>query len=303
MVEKKLNTLDIIQKNTIQRLLRHLWYPFFNKSLYFYLSKITVPFVPKSYRKKIEAEFYSPKTQNAGILANIVRADINAKYYALSEEQQRKINREKFWGSAAGKKWHDAEKELLLNEVNLTYRKIMLSYLLELCSNYPEFNTICEVGTGNGLFLKHLSQEMQMIDSFIGVDINKEQIAENKKIFNNENLQFIYSDIVDYLNKVKSDNIIIVALGTFEFFTEKEILELLDTLKNKFKYVALALCEPFNLESDNERTSKPCGDLAYGHNYTYLLEQNGYRIFRKNIPDYYPTLRCPDWVIICATNF
>jgi ABC-type Zn uptake system ZnuABC Zn-binding protein ZnuA len=78
----------------------------------------------------------------------------------------------------------------------------------------------------------------------------------------NKKLQFVHSEIAEYLNQIKSDNVIIVTSGTFEYFTPEELRELFNVLKSKFKYIATAIIEPINLDLNNELSSKPRGNIA-----------------------------------------
>ena len=292
-------------KTELKQFFKHMWYAIFNHPPYAYLGSIILPFIPKTYRMNMEVDFFSGNAPK-GMISHLVRSGINAKYYSSSDEQKRKMNREYFWGAESGRKWHDFKKKIYSDknkkEEYIRHRKPLLSQILELCSNNSEFNTVCEVGTGNGMFLDYLSKNVQGVDNFIGVDLNKEQISENQRTYNNK-LQFVHSEIMDYLHQMKSDNVIIVAIGTFEYFTEEELRELFDLLKSKFKYVAIAIHEPINLDLNSELSSKPRGNIAYSHNYPYLVEHSGYTIFKKDVQPINPNIPFYNTVIMVSTYF
>ena len=51
-----------------------------------------------------------------------------------------------------------------------------------LVSTFPDqFHTLCEIGSGDGNFIKYLSQNINGINNFIGSDIPNPRIKEAKK--------------------------------------------------------------------------------------------------------------------------
>jgi hypothetical protein len=76
----------------------------------------------------------------------------------------------------------------------------------------------------------------------------------------------------------------LVSCGTFEYFTQEELQELLLLIQNKpLIPCAIALCEPINIDLNNSMDSMPRGNIAYSHNYPYLLNKLKYQIFHQEI--------------------
>lgn len=55
----------------------------------------------------------------------------------------------------------------------------------ELSGQSEKFNTLVEIGTGNGDVLNYLSSEFPEINRFVGIDLSADQIELNNKRFTN----------------------------------------------------------------------------------------------------------------------
>ncbi len=283
--------MKFFSTTALKNILKKLWYSIFQKPPYILLSGLIVKFIPEKYHSGIEARFFDGKPDN--FLKKLIKTGINARYYSLSEMEQRSMNRAQFWGSTAGKEWHKRKKILYTDTENyITYvnkRKIFIQQLVDLTGTRPDFSCLCEVGTGNGMFLKILSESLGNIDTFVGIDLNEEQISENIAEYKSS-LKFVHAEISDYLRNPGFENLILVSNGTFEYFTENELRELFEQLKTEFKEVAIALREPVNINLEKEFSSQPRGNLAYSHNYPFLLENTGYTIFQLHIEPVNPDI-------------
>ncbi len=95
-----------------KQILKKIWHIIFKNHPYAYGGRIIIRILPNSYLSHFEDGFLSGEGPQ-GIIANLVRAELNKRYYTKNNNQIRKLNREKYWGAKAGKKWHDLKKELL----------------------------------------------------------------------------------------------------------------------------------------------------------------------------------------------
>ncbi len=258
--------------------------------------------MPNSYLSHIEDNLWTSSKGPQGIISSIVKAEINRRYYSKTDSQIRKLNREKFWGGKAGKNRHDFTK-VRYNESNhfLKFRSPLVKQISELCY-LSKFKTICEIGTGNGMVLDYLSNQLSMVNDFIGIDLNKEQILENLQNYNNPKLKFVKSEIAEYVNKSCGNSTIFVACGVFEYFTQNELEELFQLISKKVKPAAIAISEPINLDLKNDFLSKPRGNIAYSHNYPYLMKKYNYHIFQKEVLRINPDIPFYDNVIMVGTN-
>ena len=289
----------------VKQILKRLWYTLFTDHPYSYVSRIIIPILPNSYLSHLEDNFFCGKGPQ-GKISIIVREETNRRYYSKTDNQIRKLNREKFWGAKSGKKWHDAKKELYKDENKfeqyLKFKSPLVKQISELCYS-SRFKTICEIGTGTGMFLDYLSNQLSMVNEFIGIDLNKEQILENQQNYNNPKLKFIKTEIAEFVNKSCGNSTIFVACGVFEYFTQNELEELFQLISKKVKPAAIAISEPINLDLKNDFLSKPRGNIAYSHNYPYLMKKYNYHIFQKEVLHINPVIPFYDLVIMVGTNF
>lgn len=149
----------------------------------------------------------------------------------------------------------------------------------------PNFATICDIGTGNGLFLNYLADQLPEVQRFVGIDLNKEQLLENKIAFEGTKLEFAHEEVFDWIVHRKSDDGIIFVLSeTFQFFTQNELEDLLSFISNGPSPIAVAITEPIvDFDLSTEFASIPRGNLGFSHNYPYLFEKHHFCVFRKEI--------------------
>lgn len=292
----------------IKKWLKPIWYSFVKVSPYTVLGYfIPMKLVPRKYLLGLYSDFFI-REHSKGLLASIIRQKVIDRYYSGSEEHRREFNRELVWGAAAGKRWHSIKRKLWSNQEGfcsdfLKHKISLIEYIEELLSKYPRFKTICEIGTGNGLFINYLSGKIPGIDNFIGIDLNKDQISENAKIYNSNNLKFIHSEIVDYLNKENPKEILFITSGTLEYFTPGELKELLGLIRDKIEIAAVGLSEPINMDLQNGLISKPRGTTAFSYNYPLLFKECGYHVFRQKLTHIDPGVPFYDCVNMVATTF
>jgi len=267
-------------KASYYRLLKKTWYELFSDHPYTYLGRFLWAISSNSYKARFYDEFFVKK----GYLATFIQAELERQHYSKKEDEIRRFNREKFWGGKAGKKYHESKKEKYKSNLQefLKGRDPLVTEIGDLLSSYPRFHTICEIGTGNGVFLYCLSRRFaHSVRNFVGIDLNKEQIMENKEAFKEKRLEFIHGEIADWINTKCEEGTIFVSYGTFEYFTQKELEELFELIGKKMGVAAIAMCETVNFALNREVVSKPRGGIAYSHSYPYLFRQCSYHIFRE----------------------
>lgn len=289
-----------------RQLLKKTWYLLFNDHPYTYPGRICIKFLPASYLSHFYDEFYSGKGPS-GLFANMVRAELNRQYYSKAEEEIRRLNRDKFWGAKAGLRCNKVKKELFSNEDKfrteyLKLKEPLIFQISELLSTGNRYHTICEIGTGHGMFLAHLSKRFTGIRKFIGIDLNKEQILENEQTYKDTSLEFIQAEISDWIRAHCEKGSIFIASGTFQYFTQKELCELFRLVRERGNPAAIAITEAINLDLNNELMSKPRGNTAFSHNYPYLFEQCNYHIFRQQVDRIDPAIAFYDQINMIATT-
>lgn len=270
----------------MKRMIKKLWYSVFSDHPYCLPGRVLVKCLPVSYISQIQDDFFTRMGSSRGLVATMIRAELNRQYFSASEGDIRRLNRERFWGGEAGKRWHQLNRrhDPEFQKEYFRFRTPVVEVLKDLLRPGDQFHSICEVGTGNGLFLHHLSKELSSIKAFVGIDLNKEQIQENQRIYINSPLQFVHAEILDWIDHAVEQGTIFVSCGTFECLTQQELMEVLEAVMAKHRAV-VALTEPVNIDLTTDVTSKPRGNTMWSHNYPYWLRRLGYDIlFEKVVP-------------------
>jgi hypothetical protein len=285
--------------------LKRAWFSVFADHPLTYPGRALVGLMPRRVLARYEADFFTGH-QSESLVARMVRAELNRQYYAKSESEQRQINRERFWGGQAGAEWHERQRERFaasgLSEDFLKFRRPLVHQLKELLALSPRYEMLCEIGTGNGLFLHYLSRELTGIRRFVGLDLNRDQMASNRQTYAGSGLEFVAGEVEEWLRANLNVPIIFVAVGTLECFTEGELVGLMKRIQAIGAGAALALCEPVNIDLRSTTASAPRGNTMYSHNYPHLLEASGFALFRQRVEAIDPAVPFYEMVIMVATT-
>ncbi|MDY8134322.1 class I SAM-dependent methyltransferase [Aquimarina sp. 2201CG5-10] len=153
----------------------------------------------------------------------------------------------------------------------------------ELSNQSEEFNTLVEIGTGNGNVLEYLSSEFPKIDHFVGIDLSSIQIdINNKKFHENKKLEFVALDGFEWVKKNGQGNTIFVtSRGVLEYFVEERLQAFLKEINDLGKTIFIAI-EPNGTEHNFETNpkSQPYGpERSFSHNYPKLFKDAGFSIW------------------------
>lgn len=248
--------------------------------------------LPKNYIEKLRSKsivwgFTHDHTFGDKIMMRLIGPYFWKNYYSASEENQRMMNRAHFWGSEAGKLWHEEIRkkygsEELFRDEFLKRRENLTNMLQEFLNQFPGYyHSICEIGTGNGMYINYLCQlRLPGIQNWIGIDLNKEQITINQKLFCSSAIQFISVEALEWIDKNSEEGTIFLSVGTLEYFTQSELEEYFNFIKNKFEKAAIAIAEPVSFDLQKEFQSTPRGHTMFNHNYPYMLSNAGYQIYK-----------------------
>ncbi|MGO4918537.1 class I SAM-dependent methyltransferase [Maribacter spongiicola] len=152
-----------------------------------------------------------------------------------------------------------------------------------------DFNTIVEIGTGNGKVLNYLSEQLPQIDRFVGIDLNQNQIKQNKETYKkNIQLEFIASDAFDWVNTYANKNMIFVtSRGVLEYFTESRLQDFLQQVNRLGNTIFIAI-EPNGVDHDLKinKHSEPYGyERSFSHNYQLLFKNAGFNLWHHSKKD------------------
>lgn len=171
---------------------------------------------------------------------------------------------------------------------------LVFEELQKLLKEQPgNFDTMVEIGTGNGDVLNYLSSKYLQINKFVGIDLSKDQIDINKRKYEkNSRLEFVCSDGLDWVIKYGKGNMIIFTSGgVLEYFTEQRVLKLFNEVHKLGKEIFIAI-EPIgvNIDFNKNPSSRPYGhERSFSHNYAKLFKDAGFDIWHKSTIPYKDT--------------
>ena len=285
--------------------LKQAWFSVFRDHPRAYVGRLLIALLPRRVLARFHEAFFSNQ-QSEGQIARTVRAGVNRAYYSQDEREQRRLNRERFWGGAAGAAWHEKQRQQhggdAPSDEFLRYRRPFVEQLKALLAADGRFATLCEIGTGNGLFLQYLSRELPQVQRFVGIDLNREQVARNREVFAGSALEFVGGEVDEWLASGIAGPTIFVAAGTLECFTQAELLDLLTKIQALRVPAAMALCEPVNIDLHSVTASAPRGNTMYSHNYPHLLRSAGYTLFRQHVEPIDEAVPFYQMVVMIATT-
>lgn len=168
------------------------------------------------------------------------------------------------------------------------------SFIFELLKDklsleHENFNTVVEIGTGNGKVLNYLSEQFPQIDRFVGIDLSQKQISRNKETYKkNTQLEFVAGDAFDWVNTYANKNMIFVtSRGVLEYFTESRLQDFLQQINRLGNTIFIAI-EPNGVDHDLKvnTSSKPYGyERSFSHNYEVLFKNAGFSLWHNSKKD------------------
>lgn len=153
----------------------------------------------------------------------------------------------------------------------------------EISNQSEEYNTLVEIGTGNGDVLNYLCSEFPEINRFIGIDLSRDQIELNHvKFIDNKKLEFVVADAFDWVKEHGQGNTIFVtSRGVLEYFMESRLKELFNQINQLGKTIFIAI-EPNG--ADHNFETNPNSQLygkepSFSHNYPKLFKDANFTIW------------------------
>jgi Methyltransferase domain len=248
-----------------------------------WVGRLCLPWLTDSFHSRLIDDYYIDQEPNS-FFKCAVRDELTRRHYESPDSAIRANNRNRFWGSTAGFRWHEARRRRyqdrqLFQDEYLESRGRMLEQIQWLLDHFPFIDNLCEIGTGNGLMVDYLASRFSGVDRCLGIDLNAGQIAENKTAYPNSRVEFLHLEATEYIVHHSRPGTLFVACGTFECFTQVELEEFLALARNTLDPVAIATCDAIDVDFDSkiERQSRPRGNLLYNHNYRYLFEKHGFQ--------------------------
>jgi tRNA G46 methylase TrmB len=156
----------------------------------------------------------------------------------------------------------------------------------KLKQNHGKYNTLVEIGTGDGTVLEYLSMKLPQLKRLVGIDLSVEQTRLNKKKFvNNKRLEFVASDGYDWIKDNGNGYIIILtSRGVLEYFTETRLLDFFNYLRSIGNVIFVAI-EPTGV--DHDYTKNPNSQIygsenSFSHNYKEMFKKSGFQLWHSS---------------------
>ncbi|MGH9309070.1 MAG: methyltransferase domain-containing protein [Vicinamibacterales bacterium] len=287
---------------------RQAWMSVFSSHPYEYAARAAwlgalVRRLPRSYVDDIERGVF---TGRGGLIGAIVRGELERKYYASPDAAQQRRIRD-LWGGEAGRAWHAdklarySDRERFEREY-LPYRQPLVDALTELLARDRQFHTLCEIGTGNGLFLRYLSDRLPAM-RFVGIDLNADQIAANRQVYGTAPLEFESIEALDWIEREGRPGTLFVACGTLECLTGQELHTLLRRVAGTCTVAAFGIVEPVSFDIDTEVEARPRGAMTYSHSYPRVFAASGFTVrslHRRPIDARVPFLDSVSMLAVCG---
>jgi len=214
-----------------------------------------------------------------GLLNRIIRAGLIRN---IKEHDRLALLHHSFWTGTAGIRFHKKAGKRFENWFLTGHVSIVdeLERLIE--SNKRKYKYLYEIGCGDGQVINYLSNRLKSIEHFVGIDINADVIALNNQYCMNENLEFTCGNATEWICKNgRPKAIFFTNGGVLEYFSKKQITDLLKKITIDLKPSVFAIIEPlatnYNLETETD--SRIFGnEFSFSHNYKKLFMTNGFTI-------------------------
>lgn len=179
-----------------------------------------------------------------------------------------------YWQSQISSNWHKQRKEEAYNDF------VNFAHAIQHQVENLNFTTVIEIGTGAGTLITLLSEKLSLVNKFIGIDINKQQILENQNNYRDlTNVEFVHMDIDQYIQKNDFNHLLIVSQNTLDYFEKDNLQTLFSLIRDKVNNVRIIIStSDFNLNLTDSVERKEANFKVYDHNYVALLKSAGYEV-------------------------
>lgn len=239
------------------------------KIIKFILYKILY-FFPQATLIKYSQGFFDKK--NSSLFTTIIRGYLGECYKKGETEEQKELGYD-LWRSRAATDYlgKRAVPDSLVNK----FRDVII--------NNSEYD-VYEIGTGNGYLIKSLSEKIPG-RKFIGIDLNAEQIIDNKNNIISNSINFVCEDAIKYVKKAVFEKAIFVSYVTFTTFTPDSVSSFFESISHKGHPAVIAICEANRPGVAESESSELRGNLAYSHNYITLAKKHGFDIIETSFSE------------------
>jgi len=185
-----------------------------------------------------------------------------------------------YWRAPVSAEFFDGDFQRF-EDIFLQYHLGLVDAMKEAISKFEDGEVrLVELGSGDGQVLQYLGEKLSGVGTFIGIDLNENQVIECREKYRDEpKLRFENYDVSEWLREHPSKRTVFFTNGgVLEYFTRAQLLDLFGLLHASGPCV-VAITETLAVDHDLESESEtfPYGhELAFSHNYPAILREAGF---------------------------
>jgi hypothetical protein len=196
----------------------------------------------------------------------------------IHQQQQR------FWGTGAIADFHDVQHDYF--ERNFLGANRVTLDVLEAELARGGFDTLCEIGCGNGRVVEYLSGHLTSLRRFVGIDLSAERIRRNAAQYPHGRVDWVAGDAKRWIAENGRPGWVFLSHnGVLEYFLREDLVSLFGDIAARRRPAIASVSEPIAVDYDlaRETASRPYGDEhSFSHNYVHLLEKAGFCILHQS---------------------
>ncbi|MGH1486110.1 MAG: class I SAM-dependent methyltransferase [Cellvibrionaceae bacterium] len=253
-----------------------------------------LPLFPKKSNKLKNQDFtLAHANNNYSFLDNILRLGLLHNIIKTDNTTELADYHQKFWQSDAATAYH--EKTLSEDAILPAFAHITDDIDNIITTSGYEFSTLCEIGSGSGQLLNHLSKSITRVDQFIGIDLSQDTADACNQRYPEDNIQFVAGDAKEWIkNNGQSHWVYVSYRGVLEYFPQDTLLAFLSDTKQACKPCIFVIVEPLGINHDleNSTQSEPySAEFSFSHHYEHLFSSAGFDIHSIQIEPYLPNAK------------
>ncbi|MDM9630297.1 class I SAM-dependent methyltransferase [Robiginitalea sp. M39] len=219
--------------------------------------------------------------KHMSIAERLMRAALVRKLEKIDDYNTIAESNRDFWINNATELFEETEDGF---ETNFLPKSTFIFDLLknEIADQTESFDTLVEIGTGNGNTLNYLSSAFPALKRLIGIDLSPDQIEINKRKFKGNNrLEFVAEDAMEWVKEHGHGNTIFFSNESLEYFLETQLQGFLNEVNQLGKIIFITI-EPNGHYHDLSTTphSQLYGnEPSFSHNYPLLFKNAGFKLW------------------------
>ena len=253
-----------------------------------------LPFFPKKSNKLKNQDFtLAHANTDYSFLDNLLRLGLLHNVIKTGNTDELANYHLKFWQSDAATTYH---KKAMAEDVILPQFAHLTDDIDDIIANSGyTFSTLCEIGSGSGQLLDHLSKTIKNVDQFIGIDLSPDTADACNQKYTNDNIRFVAGDAKQWIKENGQKNWVYLSYrGVLEYFPQQTLLEFLSETRKACEPCLFVIVEPLGIHHDleNSTASEPySAEFSFSHHYEYLFKSAGFNIHSVQIEPYLPNAK------------